>query len=134
MVELTISGYLIGFSLGQLVWGPIGDRHGAGCRWRYALFRYLQLVRKRRLLGYAAAGGFFYVGIFAYIAGTPVRLHHLPSCAGPALQGAVRGRHRRHYGPEPPELATGAPLRRRPPAALGTGAAALPGVVRAIAA
>jgi DHA1 family bicyclomycin/chloramphenicol resistance-like MFS transporter len=27
-VELTISGYLIGFSLGQLVWGPIGDRYG----------------------------------------------------------------------------------------------------------
>lgn len=28
MVELTISGYLIGFSLGQLLWGPISDRHG----------------------------------------------------------------------------------------------------------
>ncbi|MDE1150572.1 MAG: MFS transporter [Azospirillaceae bacterium] len=27
-VELTVSGYLIGFSLGQLVWGPIGDRYG----------------------------------------------------------------------------------------------------------
>ena len=27
-VELTISGYLIGFSLGQLVWGPISDRYG----------------------------------------------------------------------------------------------------------
>jgi DHA1 family bicyclomycin/chloramphenicol resistance-like MFS transporter len=27
-VELTISGYLIGFSLGQLFWGPIGDRLG----------------------------------------------------------------------------------------------------------
>ena len=27
-VELTISGYLIGFSLGQLFWGPIGDRFG----------------------------------------------------------------------------------------------------------
>lgn len=26
--ELTIAGYLIGFSLGQLLWGPIGDRHG----------------------------------------------------------------------------------------------------------
>ncbi len=24
----TISGYLIGFSLGQLLWGPIGDRYG----------------------------------------------------------------------------------------------------------
>ncbi|NUU01435.1 multidrug effflux MFS transporter [Herbaspirillum robiniae] len=27
-MELTISGYLIGFSLGQLVWGPISDRYG----------------------------------------------------------------------------------------------------------
>jgi MFS transporter, DHA1 family, multidrug resistance protein len=24
----TVSGYLIGFSLGQLLWGPISDRHG----------------------------------------------------------------------------------------------------------
>jgi DHA1 family bicyclomycin/chloramphenicol resistance-like MFS transporter len=48
-IELTISGYLVGFSLGQLLWGPIGDRHGrrlpiaiglllfiigsAGCAW-----------------------------------------------------------------------------------------------------
>ena len=28
MIELTISGYLIGFSLGQLLWGPISDRYG----------------------------------------------------------------------------------------------------------
>lgn len=28
MVEWTVSGYLIGFSLGQLLWGPIGDRWG----------------------------------------------------------------------------------------------------------
>ena len=27
-MEWTISGYLIGFSLGQLIWGPIGDRFG----------------------------------------------------------------------------------------------------------
>ncbi len=27
-MEWTISGYLIGFSLGQLLWGPIGDRYG----------------------------------------------------------------------------------------------------------
>lgn len=27
-MEWTISGYLIGFSLGQLVWGPVGDRYG----------------------------------------------------------------------------------------------------------
>ena len=28
VIELTISGYLIGFSLGQLLWGPISDRYG----------------------------------------------------------------------------------------------------------
>jgi DHA1 family bicyclomycin/chloramphenicol resistance-like MFS transporter len=27
-VALTISGYLAGFSAGQLLWGPIGDRYG----------------------------------------------------------------------------------------------------------
>ncbi|WP_347315758.1 MFS transporter, partial [Ralstonia pseudosolanacearum] len=27
-LEWTISGYLVGFSLGQLLWGPIGDRIG----------------------------------------------------------------------------------------------------------
>jgi DHA1 family bicyclomycin/chloramphenicol resistance-like MFS transporter len=27
-IEFTISGYLIGFSVGQLLWGPIGDRYG----------------------------------------------------------------------------------------------------------
>lgn len=27
-IELTISSFLIGFSLGQLIWGPLGDRYG----------------------------------------------------------------------------------------------------------
>jgi DHA1 family bicyclomycin/chloramphenicol resistance-like MFS transporter len=27
-MEWTVSGFLIGFSLGQLVWGPVGDRFG----------------------------------------------------------------------------------------------------------
>jgi DHA1 family bicyclomycin/chloramphenicol resistance-like MFS transporter len=191
-IELTISGYLIGFSLGQLLWGPIGDRHGrrmpvaiglllfvigsAGCAlsgsaWTMVAWRVVQavgacagvvlsramvrdlydgnraaqmlstlmtvmaiapligpfaggqilalagwraifwtlvgvglltlaalftlpetlpagrrnrerlgrtiagygtLLRHRRLLGYAGAGGFFYAGIYAYIAGTPI--------------------------------------------------------------
>lgn len=191
MIEWTISGYLIGFSLGQLLWGPIGDHYGRrisvaiglvlfvigsagcalapdastviGCRivqalgacasvalsramvrdlyegnrgaqmlstlitvmaiaplvgplvggqivafagWRaifwslvgiglatlVALFTipetlpaerrnrepltravigYGELLRCRRLMGYAGAGGFLYAGMFAYIAGTP---------------------------------------------------------------
>ena len=36
-----------------------------------ALARYGELLLHRPLLGYAGAGGFFYGGMFAYIAGTP---------------------------------------------------------------
>lgn len=201
LVELTISGYLVGFSLGQLLWGPISDRYGrrssvaiglvlfvigsAGCAlsgsalamivWRVvqalgacasvalsramvrdlyegvraaqmlsilitvmaiaplvgplvggqivalagwraifwtlvgigiatlaalftipetlpvarrnqeslgrAMARYGELLRDRRILGYAGAGGFFYAGMFAYIAGTPfayITYYHVP--------------------------------------------------------
>lgn len=35
VMEWTISGYLIGFSLGQLLWGPISDRFGR--RWPVAI-------------------------------------------------------------------------------------------------
>lgn len=204
MIEWTISGYLIGFSLGQLLWGPVGDRFGrrmpvaaglvlfiigsAGCAlsgsamamigWRVvqavgacagvvlaramirdlyhgnrsaqmlstlmtvmaiapllgpslggqiaalagwraifwtlvgvglatlvalftipetlpagrrnreplgrALVRYGELLRHRRLLGYIGAGGFFYAGMYAYIAGTPfayITYYHVPEQA-----------------------------------------------------
>src|ERR1700743_62816 len=36
-----------------------------------AIADYRLLLRDRRVTGYAAAGGFFYAGMFAYIAGTP---------------------------------------------------------------
>jgi DHA1 family bicyclomycin/chloramphenicol resistance-like MFS transporter len=201
-MELTVSGFLIGFSLGQLLWGPIGDRYGrrlpiaigillfvfgsVGCAvatsaeamvaWRIlqaggacagvvlsramvrdlyagnraaqmlstlitvmaiapllgpivggqilayagwraifwtlvgvgiltlvalftlpetldverrsreplmrALAGYGSLLTDRRLLAYAGAGGFFYAGIYAYIAGTPfayISYHHVPT-------------------------------------------------------
>ncbi|QND44834.1 multidrug effflux MFS transporter (plasmid) [Rhizobium lusitanum] len=201
-IELTISGFLIGFSLGQLLWGPVGDRYGrrlpvaiglvlfvigsAGCAmadsasamigWRIvqavgacagvvlsramvrdlyegsraaqmlstlmtvmaiapllgpvvggqilalagwraifwtlvgvglltlaalftlpetlpverrnlqplgrAIIGYGTLLRNRRLLGYAGAGGFLYGGIYAYIAGTPfayITYHQVPA-------------------------------------------------------
>ena len=48
----------------------------------HTLVGYAYLVRERRLLGHAAAGGFFYAGMFAYIAGTPfayIGYHHLPA-------------------------------------------------------
>ncbi|GAA4480641.1 multidrug effflux MFS transporter [Gluconacetobacter asukensis] len=202
LVEWTVSGYLIGFSFGQLFWGPVSDRHGrrlpvalglvlfilgsAGCAvagsgatligWRIlqaagasagvvlsramvrdlyaghravqmlstlitvmaiapllgpivggqilllggwraifwtlvgvgmltlaavpslpetlapayrnhepltrALLRYGELLKQPRLLGYAGAGGFFYGGMFAYVAGTPfayITYHHVPA-------------------------------------------------------
>lgn len=201
-MELTISGYLIGFSLGQLLWGPLGDRYGrrwpvliglalfvagsAGCAlasdlssligWRVvqavgacagvvlgramvrdlyegeraarmlstlmtvmaiapllgpilggqimivaswraifwtlvgigaatlwavyalpetlterrrnrkpllqAIADYGLLLRQRQLLGYAGAGGFFYAGMYAYVAGTPaayITYYHVPA-------------------------------------------------------
>ena len=209
-MALTLSGYLVGFSLGQLLWGPISDKHGrrapvaaglvlfvigsAGCAlamsawvmigWRVlqatgacagvvlaramvrdlyerdraakmlstlilimsispligpliggqvlslsswraifwllvvigvatlvalfalpetlppaarnpkplgrALAGYGELLRHRRLLGYAGSGGFFYIGIFAYIGGTPfayITFYHVR----PQLYGLLFG-------------------------------------------
>lgn len=40
-VEFTISGYLIGFSLGQLFWGPVGDRYGRKTPIMVGLFLFL---------------------------------------------------------------------------------------------
>jgi DHA1 family bicyclomycin/chloramphenicol resistance-like MFS transporter len=209
-LEYTVSGYLIGFSVGQLFWGPIGDRHGrrvpvgvglvlfmigsAGCAlaggaasmigwrlvqavgacagvvlaramvrdlyaghraaqmlstlltvmaiaplvgpllgaqimalagWRaifwtlvgvgvltfaalfllpdtlpparrnaeklsHAFMRYGTLLRERRLLAYMGAGGFYYAGTFAYVAGSPfafITYHHVP----PRFYGVLFG-------------------------------------------
>jgi DHA1 family bicyclomycin/chloramphenicol resistance-like MFS transporter len=47
-----------------------------------ALMGYGELIRNRRLLGYAGAGGFFFGGTFAYIAGSPfayIDYHHVPA-------------------------------------------------------
>jgi DHA1 family bicyclomycin/chloramphenicol resistance-like MFS transporter len=47
-----------------------------------ALIGYVTLASSRKLLGYAAVGGFFYGGIYAYLAGTPfayIEYYHLPS-------------------------------------------------------
>src|SRR4029453_15924282 len=55
-----------------------------------AIVGYGTLLRDRRLLGYAGAGGFFYAGIYAYIAGTPfayITYHHVP----PQLYGLLFG-------------------------------------------
>jgi DHA1 family bicyclomycin/chloramphenicol resistance-like MFS transporter len=211
-MELTISGYLVGFSLGQLLWGPIGDRYGrrlpvaagillfvigsAGCAlsdtaWQMIGWRVLQavgacagvvlaramvrdmydrdraaqmlstlivimaiapligplvggqilafaswhvifwllvgvglltlaalftlpetlapsqrnreplinsiaayghLLRQRAILGYAGVGAFFYLGVYAYIAGTPfayISYYHVPAQLYGLLFGSV---------------------------------------------
>ena len=253
-VEWTISGYLVGFSVGQLLWGPIGDRHGrrlpvaiglvlfvigsAGCAlagsiwamigWRIvqavgacagvvlaramvrdlyegdraaqmlstlmtvmaiapllgpilggqilalagwraifwtlvgvgvatlaavftlpetlpadrrnreplvrAIAGYGVLLRDRRLLGYAGAGGFYYGGIFAYIAGSPfayITYHHVP----PQLYGLLFGAG--IVGIMATNLANMRLVTRLGCDRLllsGTGAAALAGIVLAVAA
>jgi DHA1 family bicyclomycin/chloramphenicol resistance-like MFS transporter len=46
-----------------------------------ALMRYGELLRYRRLLGYAGTGSFLYAGVFAYVAGTPftyITIYHVP--------------------------------------------------------
>jgi DHA1 family bicyclomycin/chloramphenicol resistance-like MFS transporter len=63
------------------------QRRETGAIWQ-ALAGYRDLLRNRILLGYTAAVGFFYAGVFANIAGGPfayISYHHL----APALYGLV---------------------------------------------
>ena len=86
-----------------------------------AFVRYGELLRHRRLLGYAGAGGFFYGGMFAYIAGTPfayITYHHVP----PQLYGLLFGiDYRRHHGDQPRQRTRSNAARRRSIAAGGDG-------------
>ncbi len=55
-----------------------------------ALASYVELLREPRLLALAGAGAFYYVGVFAYVAGTPfayIDFYHLP----PQFYGLVFG-------------------------------------------
>jgi MFS transporter, DHA1 family, multidrug resistance protein len=79
-VELTVSGYLIGFSVGQLLWGPVGDRHGR--RFPIAIGLVFFIVGSA---GCAIAGS-----VEAMIAGRVVQA--AGACAGVVLARAmVRG-------------------------------------------
>jgi DHA1 family bicyclomycin/chloramphenicol resistance-like MFS transporter len=56
-----------------------------------AFASYVLLLRDRSLLGYAGAGGFFYAGMFAYVAGSPfayIGYHHVPAQLYGLLFGA----------------------------------------------
>jgi DHA1 family bicyclomycin/chloramphenicol resistance-like MFS transporter len=53
-----------------------------------AVADYVRLLRGRKLWGYIGAGGFFYAGMFAYVAGTPfayITYHHV----APQLYGLL---------------------------------------------
>ncbi|GAA4325450.1 Bcr/CflA family multidrug efflux MFS transporter [Pigmentiphaga soli] len=55
-----------------------------------ALRGYLEVARDPRLIGYALSGGFFYAGIYAFLAGTPfayIEYYHVP----PQLYGLLFG-------------------------------------------
>ena len=99
-----------------------------------ALAQYGRLLGNRKVLGYAGAGGFFYSAMFAYIAGTPfayITYHHVAPQAYGLLFGAgivgimvtsgLNARLVRRFGGDRLLL-------------WGTGAAALIGIVLAVAA
>lgn len=57
---------------------------------KHAVSGYAQLLKSRQLLAYAGAGGFFFGGTFAYIAGSPfayITYYHLP----PQMYGVFFG-------------------------------------------
>ena len=58
-----------------------------------ALARYGELLLHRPLLGYAGAGGFFYGGMFAYIAGTPFAYMTDENDSDEILTQGQRARH-----------------------------------------
>lgn len=81
MLEFSITGYLIGFSIGQLFWGPVSDKFGRrlpadagqffGC-WSHCAPD----------SGLCGRGWLLFAGMFAYIAGTPfayITYHLLPA-------------------------------------------------------
>lgn len=76
-IELTVSAYLIGFSLGQLLWGPMGDRHGR--RWPIAIGLALFV---------AGSAGCALSGTLGGLVGWRV-VQALGACAGPVLARAM---------------------------------------------
>lgn len=78
LVVIGITTLFALMTLPETLPGDRRSRQGAVA----ALVSYGELLRNRRLLGYAGAGGFFYGGMFAYVAGTPfayITYHHLPA-------------------------------------------------------
>ena len=44
-MEWTVTGYLIGFSLGQFLWGPLGDRNGRCLPVAIGLVLFVEVIR-----------------------------------------------------------------------------------------
>jgi DHA1 family bicyclomycin/chloramphenicol resistance-like MFS transporter len=77
MVQLTLSAFLVGFSLGQFIWGPIGDRHG----------RRMPIVAGLVLFMVGSAGCALSGSIEQMLAWRVVQA--LGACAGPVLARAM---------------------------------------------
>ncbi len=79
-------------TLASLLWLPetLPVRRRTPTSPRAILMRYGSLLSHRKFIGYVAAGGFFYAGTFAYIAGSPfayITYHHVT----PQWYGALFG-------------------------------------------
>lgn len=112
MMEWTVSGYLIGFSLGQLLWGPIGDRHGrrlpvatgliffiigsAGCAmaltpWAMIFWRLVQAIGASAgvVLGRAMVRGLYEGERAAQMMSTLLTVMAIAPLVGPLLGGQI---------------------------------------------
>lgn len=79
-------------TLASLLWLPetLPAHHRTPTSPRAVVMRYGSLLSHRKFIGYVAAGGFFYAGTFAYIAGSPfayITYHHVT----PQWYGALFG-------------------------------------------
>nr|WP_321269886.1 Bcr/CflA family multidrug efflux MFS transporter [uncultured Tolumonas sp.] len=83
-IELTISAFLVGFSLGQLLWGPLSDRYG----------RKLPIMLGLILFVFGAAGCALSENIYQMIGWRIVQA--VGACSGPVLARAmIRDRYTR---------------------------------------
>lgn len=76
-VELTLSSFLAGFSLGQLVWGPVGDRYGRRLPVAIGLLLFVA-----GSVGCAAAGSVASLAAWRVV-------QAVGACAGPVLARAM---------------------------------------------
>lgn len=76
MLEFSITGYLIGFSIGQLFWGPVSDKFGRRLPADAGQF-------------YAGAGGFFSLGCLRTSPAPPLRISPTTSFPPSIVAGSL---------------------------------------------